>query len=125
MPVAAPRLAHPLWLAGLSLVLVAGSYVCYRYSGSDLMPEMDEGGFTLDYCTPAGSFARGNQPHGAATSNRFCNTVPEVESTSRRTGLELGLAAVTEANRGDIPVKLKTGSQPRPSTTSSKTCGQK
>src|SRR5262249_28265356 len=33
--------------------------------------------------------------------------VPEVESTSRRTGLELGLAAVTEANRGDILVKLK------------------
>jgi multidrug efflux pump subunit AcrB len=32
---------------------------------------------------------------------------PEVESTSRRTGLELGLAAVTEANRGDFTVKLK------------------
>ena len=34
--------------------------------------------------------------------------VPEVESTSRRTGLQLGLAAVTEANTGDIAVKLKT-----------------
>ena len=32
---------------------------------------------------------------------------PEVESTSRRTGLQLGLAAVTEANYGDILVKLK------------------
>jgi multidrug efflux pump subunit AcrB len=32
---------------------------------------------------------------------------PEVESTSRRTGLQLGLAAVTEANTGDILVKLK------------------
>jgi len=32
---------------------------------------------------------------------------PEVESTSRRTGLQLGLAAVTEANTGDISVKLK------------------
>jgi multidrug efflux pump subunit AcrB len=30
-----------------------------------------------------------------------------VESTSRRTGLQLGLAAVTEANRGDFSVKLK------------------
>jgi multidrug efflux pump subunit AcrB len=30
-----------------------------------------------------------------------------VESTSRRTGLQLGLAAVTEANTGDISVKLK------------------
>jgi multidrug efflux pump subunit AcrB len=33
--------------------------------------------------------------------------VPEVESTSRRTGLQLGLAAVTEANTGDMTVKLK------------------
>ena len=30
-----------------------------------------------------------------------------MESTSRRTGLQLGLAAVTEANAGDISVKLK------------------
>jgi multidrug efflux pump subunit AcrB len=30
-----------------------------------------------------------------------------VEGTSRRTGLQLGLAAVTEANRGDFTVKLK------------------
>ncbi|MBA0084659.1 MAG: efflux RND transporter permease subunit, partial [Acidobacteria bacterium Pan2503] len=32
---------------------------------------------------------------------------PEVENTSRRTGMELGLSAVTEANRGDFTVKLK------------------
>ena len=32
---------------------------------------------------------------------------PEVETTSRRTGLQLGLASVTEANRGDFTVKLK------------------
>ena len=30
-----------------------------------------------------------------------------MENTSRRTGLQLGLAAVTEANRGDFTVKLK------------------
>ena len=82
------------------------SYVCYRYSGSDLMPEMDEGGFTLDYWTPAGSsLAETNRMVGPM--EQILNSVPEVESTSRRTGLELGLAAVTEANRGDILVKLK------------------
>jgi multidrug efflux pump subunit AcrB len=32
---------------------------------------------------------------------------PEVEGTSRRTGLQLGLAAVTEANTGDFSVRLK------------------
>jgi CzcA family heavy metal efflux pump len=99
-------LAKPLWLLALSGVLVAVSYICYRYSGSDLMPEMDEGGFTLDYWTPAGtSLAETNRM--VTAMEQILNSVPEVESTSRRTGLELGLAAVTEANRGDILVKLK------------------
>ena len=99
-------LAHPAWLAGLSLALVAASYVCYRYSGSDLMPEMDEGGFTLDYWTPAGT-SLAETDRMVSHMEQILNSVPEVESTSRRTGLELGLAAVTEANRGDILVKLK------------------
>jgi CzcA family heavy metal efflux pump len=99
-------LGKPLWLAGLSIILIAVSYVCYRYSGSDLMPEMDEGGFTLDYFTPAGtSLAETNRM--VVHIERIINSIPEVESASRRTGLELGLAAVTEANRGDILVKLK------------------
>jgi multidrug efflux pump subunit AcrB len=34
-------------------------------------------------------------------------STPEVETTSRRTGMQLGLAAVTEANNGDFTVKLK------------------
>jgi len=99
-------LAKPIWLAGGAAVLVAASYVCYRYSGSDLLPAMDEGGFILDYITPAGS--------SLAETNRVITHVeqilhntPEVENTSRRTGLQLGLAAVTEANTGDISVKLK------------------
>jgi CzcA family heavy metal efflux pump len=99
-------LAKPMWLAVLSLMLVVVAYVCYRYSGSDLMPKMDEGGFTLDYWTPAGSsLAETNRM--VAAMEQIINTIPEVESSSRRTGLELGLAAVTEANRGDILVKLK------------------
>jgi CzcA family heavy metal efflux pump len=99
-------LGKPIWLAGISLVLVIASYVCYRASGSDLMPEMDEGGFTVDYLTPAGtSLAETNRM--IIHIEKIISSVPEVESTSRRTGLELGLAAVTEANRGDILVKLK------------------
>jgi CzcA family heavy metal efflux pump len=100
-------LVKPLWLAGGAAALVIVSYVCYRYSGSDLLPAMDEGGFILDYIMPAGS--------SLAETNRVITHVeqilrstPEVENTSRRTGLQLGLAAVTEANTGDISVKLKT-----------------
>jgi CzcA family heavy metal efflux pump len=99
-------LAKPWWLAGLSAVLIASSYLCYRVSGTDLMPEMDEGGFTLDYWTPAGaSLSETNRM--ILHIEQIIKQVPEVESTSRRTGSELGLAAVTEANRGDVLVKLK------------------
>jgi len=99
-------LAKPMWLAGGAVVLVIASYVCYRFSGSDLLPAMDEGGFTLDYWTPAGaSLAETNRM--ISRIEGIVNSIPEVDSSSRRTGLELGLAAVTEANRGDILVKLK------------------
>ncbi len=99
-------LAKPLLLGGLCVVLVIGTFFAYQGLGSDLLPEMDEGGFVLDYIMPAGS--------SLAETNRVLNHVeqilreqPEVESTSRRTGLQLGLAAVTEANYGDMTVKLK------------------
>ncbi len=99
-------LQHPKALALLSLVLIALSFGCYHYLGSDLLPEMDEGAFVVDYIMPAGS--------SLAETNRVISHVeqmlretPEVESTSRRTGMQLGLAAVTEANTGDISVILK------------------
>ena len=99
-------LERPRWLAGFSLALIVIAYACYQFSGSGLLPEMDEGGFILDYIMPAGS--------SLAETNRvvrhleqILHDTPEVENTSRRTGLQLGLAAVTEANTGDISVKLK------------------
>lgn len=99
-------LERPLLILGGSAVIVVASYLCYNFLGTDLLPEMDEGGFILDYWTPSGS--------SLAESNRILlhieeivKSQPEVENTSRRTGLELGLSAVTEANRGDFTVKLK------------------
>ncbi len=97
---------RPLLLGGLCLLLVVGSGFAYLGLGSDQLPEMDEGGFIVDYIMPAGS--------SLTETNRvlehvdhILRSLPEVESTSRRTGLQMGLAAVTEANTGDITVKLK------------------
>jgi multidrug efflux pump subunit AcrB len=68
---------------------------------------MDEGAFILDYFTPAGtSLTESNRI--LAHVEQILRDTPEVETTSRRTGLQLGLAAVTEANRGDFTVRLKT-----------------
>jgi multidrug efflux pump subunit AcrB len=83
-----------------------GTWAGYRELGSDLLPEMDEGGFILDYIMPAGS-SLSETNRVLEHVERILHATPEVESTSRRTGLQLGLAAVTEANTGDFTVKLK------------------
>jgi multidrug efflux pump subunit AcrB len=97
---------RPAVLVLSSVVIVILAYVSFRFLETDLLPEMDEGGFILDYFTPPGS--------SLAESDRILQHIekilrdtPEVENTSRRTGLQLGLAAVTEANRGDFTVRLK------------------
>jgi len=99
-------LERPRLLALFTAVLILVSYICYTLCGSDLLPEMDEGGFTVDYIMPPGSsLAETNRV--VTHVEQMLHDMPEVESTSRRTGLQLGLAAVTEANTGDILVKLK------------------
>ncbi len=99
-------LARPLYLGGLCIGLVLLSFAAYRSLGSDLLPGMDEGGFILDYIMPAGSSLPATNDVLARVETILSHT-PEVESVSRRTGLQMGLAAVTEANTGDITVKLK------------------
>ncbi len=99
-------LRKPRMLLLICLVLVCGTWLAFQALGSDLLPEMDEGGFILDYIMPAGS--------SLSETNRvlehvdaMLHDIPEVDSTSRRTGLQMGLAAVTEANTGDFTVRLK------------------
>jgi multidrug efflux pump subunit AcrB len=99
-------LEHPVWLGCLCAVLIAVSYLCFTQLGSDLLPHMDEGGFILDYVMPPGSSLAETNRVVTHVEN-IIKAVPEVENTSRRTGLQLGLAAVTEPNTGDIAVKLK------------------
>ena len=99
-------LANPLLLALACLVLIVIGYFSYKGLGTDLLPAMDEGAFILDYTMPAGS--------SLTETRRVLGHVEEIVRedkdvviTSRRTGLQLGLAAVTEANYGDFTVRLK------------------
>jgi len=94
------------WIVGVTIVFVlAGSYALYHALGSEFLPEFDESAFILDYIAPPGSSLAETDRMLQHVEEMLLKT-PEVESYSRRTGLEMGLF-VTEPNTGDIAVKLK------------------
>ena len=99
-------LAKPRWLGAACMLLVIGVWAGYQGLATNLLPEMDEGGFILDYIMPAGSSLRETN-RVLEHVEHILESIPEVQNTSRRTGLQMGLAAVTEANTGDFTVKLK------------------
>jgi CzcA family heavy metal efflux pump len=95
------RWAVLLIMAGV----LVGSYLVYRNLGSEFLPVFDEGAFVLDYIAPAGS-SLGETDRMLRHVEQMLKETPEVESYSRRTGLQLGLS-ITEPNTGDFLVKLK------------------
>ena len=99
-------LERPRLLALFSAALIVVSYVCYNFSGSDLLPEMDEGGFVLDYIMPAGS--------SLAETNRVVSHIEQMLREHSRSGEHFAAhGTATWAGRrhrsqyGDILVKLK------------------
>jgi multidrug efflux pump subunit AcrB len=78
-------IVHPFLFGLFSLVVIAGSYLCYRGLGSDLLPGLDEGGFIIDYIMPAGS-SLDETNRVVSAVEQILRAMPEVESTSRRTG---------------------------------------
>ncbi|MEK6334759.1 MAG: efflux RND transporter permease subunit [Acidobacteriota bacterium] len=104
-------LSHALDRRWIVVVIVTavmlGSYVLYRSLGSEFLPEFDESAFVLDYLAPPGSSLTETDRILQHVEEMLRET-PEVESYSRRTGLEMGLF-VTEPNTGDFAVKLKPG----------------
>jgi CzcA family heavy metal efflux pump len=88
-------------------LLAVATLLCYRFLGSDLLPEMDEGAFVLDYAMPPGTSLTVTDSVLKDVELLLEND-PDVDHVSRRTGLQMGLAGVTENNTGDLTVKLKT-----------------
>ena len=92
-----------LLIALLGFIFIG--YLCYRNVGSGFIPSVDEGGFVLDYLSPPGT--------SLTETNRLLlqveaiiQQIPEVDSYSRRTGLQMG-GGLTEPNTGDFFIHLK------------------
>jgi CzcA family heavy metal efflux pump len=94
---------------GVALLLGGGAlallFFLSRSIGTGFMPDMDEGGFILDYWTPTGtSLMETDQLMHRVEA--ILHQDPAVQSFTRRTGSELGFFA-TAPNTGDMSVLLK------------------
>jgi multidrug efflux pump subunit AcrB len=101
------------WLVGIAtIVLIAVGYFAYQQVGTGFLPQMDEGGFVLDYQTAPGT--------SLTETNRELQQVegilkkdPNVLTFSRRTGAGLG-GDLAESYQGDFFVRLVAPSQRPP-----------
>jgi multidrug efflux pump subunit AcrB len=98
-------LGKPRVVAAIALVLLVGTVGLTRVMGTGFLPEMDEGGFILDYWAPAGG-ALGETNRQVMIIEGILRRDPDVQAFTRRTGFELGFAA-TLPNSGDFTVRLK------------------
>ena len=95
-----------LLLPCFAALLVVG---CFAFSnvGSGFMPQMDEGGFVLDFRSAPGT-SLAETTRELAQVETILKATPEVETYSTRVGAGLG-GGLSEPNTGDFFVRLKTG----------------
>jgi CzcA family heavy metal efflux pump len=100
-----PMLTRPVLSLAITLVLALAGVALYFQVGSGFLPHADEGGFVIDYQTPAGT-ALDETDRLVRKVEQVLLKTPEVAAIQRRTGSELGLFA-TQSNSGDVLVRLK------------------
>ncbi len=94
------------WLVIVLIIpLIFIGFFAYKQVGTGFMPQMDEGGFILDYRSLSGT--------SLTETDRLLRQVetilranPAIETYSRRTGALLS-GSLSEANEGDFFVRLK------------------
>jgi multidrug efflux pump subunit AcrB len=104
-----PVVGRPLIALLVAVVLAAAGTGLYFLVGTGFLPRADEGGFVVDYRTPAGTALEETDRQLKHVEEVLLKT-PEVASVQRRTGSELGLFA-TPQNSGDVLVRLKPRNQ--------------
>jgi len=100
---------RPFLVIGVTLAIAAVGAVLFTRLETGFLPEMDEGGYIVDYWTPEGTSLPETDRMLRRVEAVLAGT-PEVASFARRTGAELGMFA-TPQNTGDIVVKLKPRSE--------------
>ena len=102
-------MSHKAWVGAAAGVFIVLAVFAYFKLSTGFLPEMDEGGFVVDYLTPPGTSLAETDSLVRQMEQKIAK-LPEKSAFSRRTGAEMGLFA-TEQNKGDILVKLKPRSE--------------
>jgi hydrophobe/amphiphile efflux-1 (HAE1) family protein len=102
-------LKRPVLALIVAVLLAGGAVLAYLPTGTGFLPVADEGGFVVDYLTPAGMTLEETNRRLVKVETILAAT-PEVASYVRRTGSELGMFA-TQMNSGDVLVRLKARGQ--------------
>ena len=81
----APALRHPLLALGVAGLLVAGSCSLYPLMGKEFLPAFNEGTATINVLVAPGTSLKESNRIGAI-AERLLLSIPEIQSTGRRTG---------------------------------------
>ena len=96
--------ARPVLIVPAIAVLAIVGYIAYARVGSGFLPNMDEGGFVLDYLTAPGT-SLSETDRELAQVEDILKRNPYVYTYSRRTGAGLG-GDLVESYQGDFFVRL-------------------
>ncbi|MDQ2772525.1 MAG: efflux RND transporter permease subunit [Bacteroidota bacterium] len=97
---------HPAYSIIGILVLIGSMVLIIPRLATGFLPDMDEGAIVLDYNSPPGTSIE-ETDRMLRQAEKLIVKVPEVASYSRRTGTQMGFF-ITEPNRGDYLIRLKT-----------------
>jgi multidrug efflux pump subunit AcrB len=96
---------RPMLIAAAVLLLLLVGLIAYERVPSGFMPEVDEGGFVMDFYSRPGTSLTETERE-LAQVEAILREIPEVDTFSRRTGTDLG-DDLGEPHHGDFFIRLK------------------
>ena len=99
-------LSRPKQIIGVAVLLIIASVSIVPFFGTEFLPPFNEGSFTINLSTPAGTSLEESNKIGTM-AEKLILKVPEVEFVSRRTGRAELDEHVEPVSNSEIEVELK------------------
>jgi CzcA family heavy metal efflux pump len=99
-------LSRPKQIIGVAILLIIASMSIVPFFGTEFLPPFNEGSFTINLSTPAGTSLEESNKIGTM-AEKLMLKIPEVEFVSRRTGRAELDEHVEPVSNSEIEVELK------------------